>query len=53
LEVARSVDGLTAVMLVVVTSVSLCVHVYSIGYMHGDTRFHVVLRVLSLSRRRC
>jgi NADH-quinone oxidoreductase subunit L len=30
------VDGLTAVMLVVVTSVSLLVQVYSTGYMDGD-----------------
>ncbi len=30
------VDALTAVMLVVVTSVSSLVHLYSIGYMHED-----------------
>ncbi|MCC0056932.1 MAG: NADH-quinone oxidoreductase subunit L, partial [Rhodobiaceae bacterium] len=30
------VDTLTAVMLVVVTSVSSLVHIYSIGYMHHD-----------------
>ncbi|RLT44531.1 MAG: NADH-quinone oxidoreductase subunit L [Chloroflexi bacterium] len=29
-------DGLTGVMLVVVTSVALLVQVYSTGYMHGD-----------------
>jgi len=39
LELGQYVDGLTAVMLIVVTAVSLCVHVYSIGYMHGDERF--------------
>ena len=33
---ALRVDQLTAVMLVVVTGVSAMVHVYSIGYMHGD-----------------
>ncbi len=33
---ALRVDQLTAVMLVVVTSVSAVVHWYSIGYMHGD-----------------
>ena len=35
-------DGLTAVMTLVVTFVSLLVHIYSIGYMHddpGDRRF--------------
>ncbi|MDD9332460.1 MAG: NADH-quinone oxidoreductase subunit L, partial [Bartonella sp.] len=30
------VDTLTAVMLVVVNSVSALVHIYSIGYMHHD-----------------
>ncbi|MGB2051059.1 MAG: NADH-quinone oxidoreductase subunit L [Candidatus Puniceispirillaceae bacterium] len=29
-------DTLTAVMLIVVTGVSSCVHIYSIGYMHND-----------------
>jgi NADH-quinone oxidoreductase subunit L len=46
LEVGQYVDGLTATMLVVVTAVSLAVHVYSLGYMHGDVRytwFYVVL----------
>jgi len=33
---ALRVDSLTAVMLVVVTSVSSLVHLYSIGYMHED-----------------
>ncbi|MEK8090311.1 NADH-quinone oxidoreductase subunit L [Thermithiobacillus plumbiphilus] len=30
------IDQLTAMMMVVVTFVSLCVHVYTIGYMHDD-----------------
>lgn len=30
------VDPLTAIMLVVVSSVSLVVQIYSVGYMHGD-----------------
>ncbi len=33
------IDGLTAVMLVVVTTVSLLVQVYSTGYMHGDAGY--------------
>ena len=33
---ALKIDTLTAVMLVVVTTVSSLVHVYSIGYMHED-----------------
>ena len=35
-------------MLVVVTSISLCVHIYSLGYMHGDERFTWFYVVLSL-----
>ena len=38
-ELGILIDGLTAVMLVVVTLVSFLVHVYSLGYMHGDPRF--------------
>ncbi len=33
------VDNLTAVMLFVVTLVSSLVHLYSIGYLHGDVRY--------------
>jgi NADH-quinone oxidoreductase subunit L len=42
------VDGLTAMMLVVVTFISLMVHVYSTGYMHGDRRFTYFFAALSL-----
>jgi len=48
LELGILVDGLTGIMLVVVTSISLCVHVYSLGYMHGDERFTWFYVVLSL-----
>jgi NADH-quinone oxidoreductase subunit L len=48
LEVGQYVDGLTAVMLIVVTAVSLAVHVYSLGYMKGDSRFTWFYVVLSL-----
>jgi NADH-quinone oxidoreductase subunit L len=47
-EAGQYVDGLTAVMLIVVTVVSLCVHIYSLGYMHGDKRFTWFYVVLSL-----
>ena len=50
MTLGQYVDGLTAVMLVVVTSISLCVHIYSLGYMHGDVRFtwfYVVLSVFT------
>jgi NADH-quinone oxidoreductase subunit L len=41
-------DPLTAVMLMVVTIVSGCVHIYSVGYMHGDPRFPRFFAFLSL-----
>jgi NADH-quinone oxidoreductase subunit L len=46
------VDNLTAVMLVVVTLVSFLVHLFSVGYMHGDpkySRFFAYLSVFSFS----
>ena len=36
LEVGFLIDALTAMMMLVVTFVSLMVHVYTIGYMHDD-----------------
>lgn len=33
------VDRLTAVYLLVVTGVGVLIHVYSVGYMHGDSRY--------------
>jgi NADH-quinone oxidoreductase subunit L len=42
------VDQLTAIMLIVVTSVSLLVHIYSVGYMHGDKGYHRFFAYLSL-----
>ena len=34
--VGMLVDPLTAIMMMTVTIVSSCVHIYTIGYMHGD-----------------
>ena len=42
------VDGLTSMMLVVVTFVSLCVQVYSTAYMHDDVRYTWYFATLSL-----
>ncbi len=42
------IDQLSAVMLIVVTSVSLLVHIYSVGYMHGDTGYYRFFSYLSL-----
>lgn len=41
-------DALSAVMLVVVTVVSLCVHIYSIGYMEHDETVPRFMAYLSL-----
>ena len=38
-EFGLHIDELTAVMLMVVTVVGTLIHVYAIGYMHGDPRF--------------
>ena len=45
---ALRMDALTAVMLVVVTVVSACVHVYSIGYMSHDPHIPRFMAYLSL-----
>ncbi|MBM4130676.1 NADH-quinone oxidoreductase subunit L [bacterium] len=39
LDAGILVDGMTAVMLMVVCIVSFLVHLYSTGYMHGDRRY--------------
>ena len=41
-------DSLTAVMLIVVTVVSLMVQIYSLGYMHGDPGYHRYYAFMSL-----
>ena len=41
-------DKLSALMFVVVTTVSLCVHLYSIGYMHHDKSVPRFMAYLSL-----
>ncbi|MDA8169591.1 MAG: NADH-quinone oxidoreductase subunit L [Nitrospiraceae bacterium] len=42
------IDQLTAVMLVVVTTVSLLVHIYSVGYMHEDKGYYRFFAYLNL-----
>ncbi|GGI05737.1 NADH-quinone oxidoreductase subunit L [Egicoccus halophilus] len=42
------IDQLTTVMLLVVTGVGLLVHIYSLGYMHGDVRFARFFAYLNL-----
>jgi NADH-quinone oxidoreductase subunit L len=48
MEVGFLVDRLTALMMVVVTFVSLCVHVYTIGYMHEDPGYQRFFAYISL-----
>ena len=47
-EVGFLVDSLTATMMVVVTSVSLAVHVYTIGYMEEDEGYQRFFSYISL-----
>lgn len=48
IEVGFLVDSLTAMMLVVVTFVSLMVHIYTIGYMKGDEGYSRFFSYISL-----
>ena len=42
------IDQLTAVMLIVVTTCSTLIHIYSVGYMHGDKGYYRFFAYLSL-----
>jgi NADH-quinone oxidoreductase subunit L len=42
------IDQLTTVMLIVVTTCSMLIHIYSVGYMHGDKGFYRFFSYLSL-----
>ncbi|SFL96660.1 NADH-quinone oxidoreductase subunit L [Nitrosomonas communis] len=48
LEIGFLIDLLTATMMVVVTLVSLMVHIYTIGYMHGDPGYQRFFSYISL-----
>ncbi|MFQ5355153.1 MAG: NADH-quinone oxidoreductase subunit L [Mariprofundaceae bacterium] len=50
--VGLMIDRLTAIMMITVTIVSSCVHIYTIGYMHGDpgyTRFFSYISAFTFS----
>jgi NADH-quinone oxidoreductase subunit L len=47
-EIGFLIDRLTATMMVVVTSVSLMVHIYTIGYMHDDPGYQRFFSYISL-----
>jgi len=48
LEVGFLIDALTAMMMLVVTFVSLMVHIYTIGYMHDDPGYQRFFSYISL-----
>ena len=48
MEVGFMIDGLTAMMMVVVTFVSLMVHIYTIGYMEEDEGYNRFFAYISL-----
>ena len=48
MEIGFLVDGLTAMMMVVVTFVSLMVHIYTIGYMADDPGYQRFFAYISL-----
>jgi NADH-quinone oxidoreductase subunit L len=47
-EVGFLIDSITAMMMVVVSSVSLCVHVYTMGYMEDDDGYQRFFSYISL-----
>ena len=48
MEVGFLIDGLSAMMMAVVTFVSLMVHIYTIGYMEGDPGYQRFFSYISL-----
>ncbi|RMH32800.1 MAG: NADH-quinone oxidoreductase subunit L [Nitrospirae bacterium] len=52
IDLAFLIDPLTTVMLLVVTGVGFLIHVYSVGYMHGEegfTRFFTYMNLFMVS----
>jgi NADH-quinone oxidoreductase subunit L len=47
-EAALRLDALSAVMVLVITGVGFLIHVYSVGYMHGDRGFARYFTYLNL-----
>ena len=45
---ALQLDALSATMMLIVTGVGALIHIYSIGYMHGDARFQRFFVYLNL-----
>ena len=52
INLAYLIDPLTCIMLLVITGVGFLIHVYSVGYMHGEsgfTRFFVYMNLFMVS----
>ena len=48
IPLAVHIDNLTVIMFLMVTFIATLIHIYSIGYMHGDVRFPRFFAYLSL-----
>jgi NADH-quinone oxidoreductase subunit L len=48
INIGLYIDHLTSIMLLVVTIVSTLVHIYTVGYLHGDPGFYRFFAYLSL-----
>ncbi|MEI2738847.1 MAG: NADH-quinone oxidoreductase subunit L [Chitinophagaceae bacterium] len=48
IDIGLTIDSISAMMLVVVTFVSLMVHIYSLGYLKGEERFPTYYSFLGL-----
>lgn len=48
IDLGLLLDPISIMMLVVISTVSLMVHIYSVGYMHGETGFQRYYAFLSL-----
>ena len=53
LEIGFLIDSLSAMMMLVVTFVSLMVHIYTIGYMRDDPGYQRFSAISRCSRFRC
>src|ERR1051325_2538218 len=47
-EWSYQIDQLSLVMMFVVTFVGLCIHIFAVGYMHGDRGFYRFFAYLNL-----
>ncbi len=48
IDMGAMITPITAMMLLVVTFISLMVHIFSLGYMKGEDRFHIYYAYLGL-----